>query len=347
MGRRLCRTSDTRGTGHPVTGKGKRVQVQIVTHNHAEEIAECVSSARRQTLSPERILVIDNASADGCHRVAEGSGATVIRMPENRGYAAAHNLGFREALKGRACDFVLTLNPDARLSSEYLERCVEVLTRKPLAGGAMGKLVRTRPKLPETTAISEAGAHVPAVIDSAGLQMEGFFHVRDRGSGETDQGQFDAECEVWGVTGAAAVYRVEMISDLGIEGFVFDETFFAYKEDVDLCWTARRLGWSFYYVPEALCGHERGWKRGERKAPFVRSHSFVNQIALLVHHTAPGDPRVWAAAAVEAGRLGWMAATDWASFVSTLGLLRKRWSGMLRRRRVLVERQADKELSSR
>jgi GT2 family glycosyltransferase len=80
------------------------------------------------------------------------------------------------------------------------------------------------------------------------------------------------------------MYSRSMINDVLIDGQFFDETFFAYKEDVDLAWRAQLFGWSSFYVPKALAFHERGWKGGSRsKQPlFIRRHSYINRYRMLL-----------------------------------------------------------------
>lgn len=100
----------------------------------------------------------------------------------------------------------------------------------------------------------------------------------DRGQGKAANA-YDNPNEVFGVSGAAALYSSKMIKQISIDGEFFDEDFFAYKEDVDVAWRARIFGWGAAYVPGAIAYHERGWKTGSReKQPlFIRQHSFANR----------------------------------------------------------------------
>ena len=74
----------------------------------------------------------------------------------------------------------------------------------------------------------------------------------DRGADQADVGQYERIEEVFGASGAAALYRRAMLEDVRVLGEYFDEDFFAYREDADLAWRARLLGWSCLYVPTAL-----------------------------------------------------------------------------------------------
>lgn len=252
---------------HPIP----RVQVQVVTYNSAAQVAECLQSVLAQSVQAERIVVLDNGSQDESVGVATKVDGVieVMVLGQNRGYAAAHNLGFRQAV-ARGFDYVLTLNPDVVLAPTYLEWVLVSAGTDSLCGGVSGKLLRP--------------SQGTEVIDSAGLCLGSMLHVRDCGSMELDVGQYDRAREVWGVCGAAALYRVDMLRQVDANGEAFDETFFVYKEDVDLCWTAKGWGWRFLYQPLARAQHTRGWMRYNRPSAAVLAHSYANQVALLVKH---------------------------------------------------------------
>ncbi|MGU3568200.1 glycosyltransferase family 2 protein [Paenibacillus sp. A51L] len=122
-----------------------------------------------------------------------------------------------------------------------------------------------------------------AGIDSTGLSMDAARQARDRGAGEPASRWLDGG-EAFGVSGAAAMYRRRMMEHVSIEGEFFDETFFAYKEDVDAAWRAELLGWKSLYAPEARALHARGWKEGGRSgiSLFVRRHSYENRFYALI-----------------------------------------------------------------
>jgi GT2 family glycosyltransferase len=268
------------------------VQVQIVTYNSALQVKTCLDAVLRQSYSNLHILVIDNYSSDASVELAEacGEGVQTIKLPTNVGYAAGHNIGFQMAAD-RNVKYVLTLNPDVELHQDYVGCVIAEMELVPQCAGGTGKLLRT--SSPE---------ELP-VIDSTGLQMKRFLHVRDRGAGECDHGLYSQVEKVWGVCGAAAIYRIEMLKDVQQNGQVFDEAFFLYKEDVDLAWRANRRSWSFLYVPAATATHKRSWIKGARMPDTVTAHSFANQIALIIRHGPRFSWSTVSSIAVEMGRL--------------------------------------------
>lgn len=246
------------------------VTIQIVTYNSANDIEECLNAVRQQSYPIEEIIVIDNASTDGtADRVrayieqAQGSNVRFVPNATNTGFAPAHNQGIRLTQS----DFVLVLNPDVQLGTEYVERLVEVMEHRPEVGSATGLLI-----LKST----------PDIVDSTGLAMNGIWRAFDRGAGEPAS-QWRESGEVFGVSGAAALYRRAMIDEISIAGEFFDEDFFAYKEDVDVAWRANLLGWKAYYCAEAVATHERGWKKGSRQSQplFIRQYSYINRYKMI------------------------------------------------------------------
>ena len=271
-------------------------QIQVVTYNSAQYIVDCLNSILAQSLQAERILVIDNGSVDDTVTfVRQVNGVELIELPANNGYAAGHNTGF-SLLMDTPIDFVVTVNPDILLDPYYVERCINLLDSQTNCGGVQGKLMR-QTKISCVTGDQGAIDNAISMIDSVGLQMERFFHVRDRGSEAVDDGQFDHDGQVWGVCGAAAVYRTAMLKQLNEHMGTFNETFFLYKEDVELCFRAKRLDWTFSYCSTAKATHYRGWQEHSRIGMIARAHSFSNQIIILLKY-APRNSKVFIGSAL-------------------------------------------------
>jgi GT2 family glycosyltransferase len=249
------------------------VSVGIVTWNAGPRIDACLASVRAQTYEPLELLVADNASADDTWARIEArtSPRERRRFAGNLGFAAAHNALIRES-RG---DFYLALNPDVVLDAEFVAHLVDLMARRPAAGSATGKLLREGPS---------------REIDSTGIVMRPEQRHLDRGAGEIDRGQYDREEEVFGVSGAAGFYRRAMLEDVAIFGEYFDEDFFAYREDADLAWRARLLGWEAWYVPSAVATHARR-VTPERRAslpPEINRWSVRNRFLLRLKNQPAG-----------------------------------------------------------
>src|ERR1051326_1182314 len=246
------------------------VSVLIVTFNSTRHISASLESLRAQDYSPLEIKIVDNASTDGTVEVLRAlEGAEVIFNSENRGFAAAQNQAIRAA-KG---EWLLCLNPDVILNDDFIRKLVSAGALDPKVGTVCGKLLRWQPGAqPERTQI----------VDSTGIYFLPNLRHLDRGSEETDSCQYDQMEYVFGATGAAALYRREMVEDVSINGEFFDEEFSSYREDADLAWRAQLLGWKCLYLPAAVGWHERRVtpERREELPDEINWHSVKNRFLM-------------------------------------------------------------------
>lgn len=223
--------------------------IGVVLWNNRSLLEGLRANLRAMDPLPARVLVWDNGSEDGCARwVRENWGeAELIAHRKNAGFAAAHNGLIDRALEDAAIEGYLALNSDALLEKDFLDRASAALDLKQLMG-AVQPLVR---RLDEHMAQTE-------LIDTTGICFdahEGLF--RDRDAGRAFAALHRARGEVFGPSGAVALYSRALLEDVKESTGYFDERFFAYYEDVDLAWRARRKGWRTIYAPEAVSWHRR------------------------------------------------------------------------------------------
>jgi GT2 family glycosyltransferase len=212
-----------------------RVSVIIPNWNGRQLLTECLAALRVQTFRDFEIIVVDNGSQDGsvewlADRAPE---VIVIRNDVNLGFAAANNQGIRAS----QAPLLVALNNDALPEPDWLQILIETAGRETWAGMLACRILRRDP----------AGT-----IDSLGIEVDraGVAWNRAWGRPLTDR-LVDHPCEVFGPSGAAALYRRAMLDQIGL----FDEDLFAYYEDVDLAWRAQWAGWRCLYVPGAVVHH--------------------------------------------------------------------------------------------
>jgi len=146
---------------------------------------------------------------------------------------------------------VVLLNADAWLERAFLRAALTQLA-DPSVAAVQGKVLRPPDAIGDIVR-----------IDSAGLVALKSRRVVGRGQHETDD-RYGSVAEIFGADGAVAVLRRVALDDLalpsGSDGEVeyLDESFFAYKEDVDLAWRLRLRGWRTMYEPSAIAWHLRG-----------------------------------------------------------------------------------------
>jgi GT2 family glycosyltransferase len=255
------------------------VTATIVTYNSEPYIRRCLEAVLAQEGVRVSVVVVDNASTDGTRAILAGFGERiqVIHNERNSGFAEAQN----QAIRAAGGDWVLTLNPDALLDRRFVRALVDAGERDPRAGSVCGKL------------LSIGADFVPfsnARLDSTGIYFTPAMRHFDRGWREPDNGHYRHAEYVFGACAAAALYRREMIEDISIDGAFFDPDFFAYREDADVAWRARLLGWRCIYTPAARGWHVRGAPFGKRSAlpALVNMHSVKNRLLMRINNATPG-----------------------------------------------------------
>lgn len=246
------------------------VAVGVVNYRDYEALARCLESVDAQSIRARAICVVDHDP----HLAALGE--AFRRWPRvdwvpgpNRGFAAGANRALaRLRLVAPDVEYLLLLNADIELECDFAETLSREMACRPDVALGSGKLLRRDGR----------------TLDSAGIAMSRSRKTRDRGSEETDRGQFDRIERVFGVSGAALMLRASALDHLRIEGELFDEDFHSYHEDTDLAWRARLFGWSSLYVPKARARHARGWQRDHWRDvdPAVRRHSFKNRYLEMI-----------------------------------------------------------------
>jgi GT2 family glycosyltransferase len=249
-----------------------RVLVSIVGYNSGRHLKPCLDSLTAQTFKDFTVSFWDNASRDNTSAIIgeyrEHFG--FIHFSEsNVGFCAAHN----QLISSAVSEYVLIMNPDIILTPHFLEILVRELGLDRSAGSATGKLLRCTSQ--------DSGQ---AILDSTGIYLTRNQRHFDRGSNETDEGQYENIEYVFGATGAAALYRRSALEEIREGNEYFDESFFAYREDVDLAWRAQWMGWRCLYVPGAQAFHERR-VLPERRSTLpgaINMHSFKNRFLLRI-----------------------------------------------------------------
>ncbi len=245
--------------------------ISIVTHNDAEILHLCLE-ALSKLLNPVRVKVWDNNSFDGSAEIAGKFKVAVMESRENLGYCGGHNRN----ISGENFDYVLFINADVVLQPDYFLAILPVFERFPQAGMATGKILR----------MDMTGAPVERdgkpVLDSTGIVFYRSQRHFDRGSEETDRGQYDITEPVFGCTGAVLLCSRRFVESMKWDGEFWDEDFFAYREDADLAWRAQLLGWQAVYEPSARALHLRHVlpERRNQLSPLINMHSVKNRFLM-------------------------------------------------------------------
>jgi GT2 family glycosyltransferase len=243
--------------------------VVIVNFNAGTHLASAVESLFAQTVSPRRIVVVDNASSDGSTAGLSERfpSLELVALTENVGFAAANNLGVRMC---GDCDFVALLNPDAFPEPGWLEQLLTAAVAYPEYGFFASRLVV---------------ADDSVTLDGTGdeYHVSGLAWRRDQGAPTSVERPTG---EIFSARAAAALYRREPF--LAVGGF--DEAFFCYYEDTDLAFRLRLAGHRCLFVSDAVVRHVGSATAGAW-SEFTVYHSARNQVWAYVKNM-PG-PLFW------------------------------------------------------
>ncbi len=271
------------------------VAVNIVAWNSMNYLPALFASLDDQDM-PLRVTVVDNASTDGCGQWLSGEYpfVGVLRNMRNHGFARAHNQAILLALSWwKETDlnkrYILVCNPDVELATDCLRHMYEYLESHPETQACNPKLLRAHLRYNDS---DQKETVKTKVIDATGLFLSRSLRPYDRGAEEEDRGQYDEKTDIFGCTGACALYRASAVLAASEDQQFFDEDFFAYQEDVDVAWRMRHLGMRAALVPQAVAWHHRGapssekndwlsaWIRRRNKPAFInylstRNHTWV------------------------------------------------------------------------
>lgn len=254
------------------------LSIIIVNFNDKDHLAECLSSIQNnlQSLSYE-IIVVDNFSSDGSADMvaARFPQTKLMRNDANLGYPAANNIGIQKS-QG---DFLLFLNPDTLIYAGVIEGLMGELKNNPHIGGVAPALSLG----PDKYQVS-FGWEVnfwTELVKKCGLNAY-YSSVMKRKKHSR---------QVHWLSGACLLTRKKAVDEAGR----FDEQFFLFFEDIDLCFRMRKLGWALVILPEYEILHHAGsatdktpWKSRYhyRKSQlyFYKKHcSSVSQVLLKIY----------------------------------------------------------------
>jgi GT2 family glycosyltransferase len=265
------------------------ISVVIPSWNRLGELQECLVSLRAQQGVGVEPFIVDNGSEDGTGEFLREAGVPHLALPSNHGFAAAVNLG----LARTTAPLVMVLNQDTLLEPDCLSMLCSALEADPTVGGVQPLILQLEP-------VARDAEAPETVVYSHGQSLTPDGRAREDGAGRPRSATRIEPREIFGVCGAACLLRRELTDALG----GYDESYFAFYEDVDLNVRARIAGWRFLLAPDAFVWHigNAAWRAGfERPAAansrLVARNRLATQIKFMPVRSIP---RI---AAVEVGSL--------------------------------------------
>lgn len=253
------------------------ISAVIVNHNGGELLRDCLNDLIAERV--DEIIVVDNASADGSAELLEASilmaGVRVLQVGLNIGYGAAANRGIAACNAPR----IIVCNPDLRVHRGSIDILSAALESDPTLGvvgpcilepdGSVYPSARRFPSLIDAGMHAILGMFFPDNKFTRNYRMQDGERMQDADRMQDIDRMQDGESlehssprEVDWVSGAFFMARREAIEEIG----GFDEGYFMYGEDVDLCWRIHQAGYGVAYIPEAVVTHERAYST--KKHPY-------------------------------------------------------------------------------
>ena len=235
------------------------VSVIIPNYNGEHFLKECLEALKRQTFDAMEVILVDNASTDDSIKLAKElyREIRVIELHDNTGFAYAVNRGI-EAAKG---EYVLLLNNDTIVFPNFVKNQYKMIKGKPDVFSCSALMIQNQNH---------------ELVDDAGdeLAVLGWGFAPDRDKPVSGCG---VPHEVFSSCAGAAIYRKAFFDEIGL----FDESFFAYLEDMDVGYRARLAGYRNLYNPYAKVYHLGSASSGSRHNAFKVELSARNSMYMM------------------------------------------------------------------
>lgn len=261
------------------------ISVVIVNYNVKELVDNCISSVIKSAESgglAVEIFMVDNNSIDGSanHIRRKYPEVVVIENEKNIGFSKANNL----ALKRVSGKYVLILNPDTLLEENTFGKMIAFCESNPDAGAVTSKLILANGKLDSACRRSfpTPGVAIPRILGLSKL-FPGSKALAKYNLTYLDE---NVTSEVDAICGAFMFMPADALGKAGL----FDEDYFMYGEDLDLCYRIKQSGFRIYYYPEVTTIHFKG--ESTRKTHLSYVNNFYGAMSIFVKKNMTGASRI-------------------------------------------------------
>lgn len=235
------------------------LSVVVVNYRTKDHLRVALASVfASETSYSYEVFVVDNDSGDGSAEMVEQEFPAVRLLRNvNNGFSKANNI----ALEQVTSRFVLVLNPDTRLDKDVIQTCVDYLAAHPDIGALSCRVI-----LGDGTLDKASRRRLPGPLNSfyrfSGLALL-FPNSRRLSSYNLTFMPEDQPTDVDAISGCFMLIPRHVLDEVGL----FDERFFMYGEDIDLCLRIKRAGYRIYYYPEVAITHYK--RQSSRKTPLT------------------------------------------------------------------------------
>lgn len=229
----------------------KLVSVVVLNWNGKNHLETCLNSLEKVLYRPLEIIVVDNNSTDGSAEMARKHfpKVRIIQNKKNIGYSGGNNIGIKES-KG---EYVFILNNDTEVDKNFLNPLVSIMNNDATVGCVQPKLLYGI----NHNLLNAVGSY---------LTSTGFlYHYGYRKNSKLKQ--YNIPLLIYSAKGAAMLLRKSALKNVGL----FDEDFFIFFEETDLCHRLWLVGYKVMYEPESIVYHFEAVDTGRQMGDYTRN----------------------------------------------------------------------------
>lgn len=237
----------------------KKVAIIIINYNREKDTVDCLESLLDQDFSKNAFstIVVDNGSKNkfATDKNYKEIGLKILRSEKNLGFAGGNNLGIEYALDNGA-DYVLLLNNDTFVDRRFVKELINVFEDKKYAGIVAPKIYFAKGfEFHDKYRTEDLGK---VFWYTGGIMDWNNVIGKHRGVDDVDTGQYDKIEKTDFASGCCFLTSREVLEKVGM----FDEKFFLYYEESDLCERVKRKGFSIFYAPRSVLWHKNAQSTG-------------------------------------------------------------------------------------
>ncbi|MDB5180421.1 MAG: hypothetical protein JWO54_179 [Candidatus Saccharibacteria bacterium] len=242
--------------------------ITILNWNGIKDTLDCLESFSKQTHEDYEILVIDNGSTDDSVNIlkvinSSNANVNVLFNKANLGFAGGVNQGITYAFNNNF-EYIALLNNDAIVNENWLENLINTTSKVPDASVVTSLLLNSR------------GNKIDSTSEQYSIWGMPFPRSRGQHANTAPESGY-----IFGATGGATLYKTSLFKEIGL----FDESFFAYYEDVDVSFRAQLAGHKIYYTKDAIAYHKQG--ATSKKIPGFTVYQTFKNLPLLYIKDVP------------------------------------------------------------
>lgn len=274
-----------------------KLSVHLVAWNGAKYIPHLFESLRQQTCQDWFLYIVDNDSKDNTVELIKKELQNfpvpykLVVNPTNNGFAGGHNQAYRDTKD----EYFLLLNQDMYLQRDCLQKMVDFLDKNTSVAAVSPRLMKW-----DFTKVTTDGLEksLSDQIDALGLKIFRNRRVIEQYTqydwNEIKNNFADSELEVFGASGAFPMFRRSIVDQVAFIGGQFlDESYHAYKEDVDLSYRLQEVGFKSFILLDTVAHHDRSGagpkdmadtaaaENKKKQSPWVQYHSYKNHLRTL------------------------------------------------------------------